>query len=148
MGLTIDSSIYIDSIVPKSEERHIRAKEIIKLASETGIDVFEPRIFIVELVGVLSRFKPKDEVKDVLNITKFVNILSEDEIFETAVNIAFDTHCRAVDAYFIATAKLTNSVLITNDRIMADNAKKCGVDAYYLIEEFSNAVEKLKKLKT
>ena len=42
MGLTIDSSIYIDSIVPKSEKRHIRAKEIIKLALESGIDVFEP----------------------------------------------------------------------------------------------------------
>lgn len=148
MGLTIDSSIYIDSIVPKSEERHIRAKEIIKLASESGIDVFEPRIFIVELVGVLSRFKPKDDVKDVLNIVKFVNILSEDEIFETAINIAFDTHCRAVDAYFIATAKITNSILITNDRVMTNNAKKYGVDSYYLIEEFDNVVDRLKRLKT
>ena len=148
MGLTIDSSVYIDSIVPKSEERHIRAKEIIKLASESGIDVFEPRIFIIELVGVLSRSKPKDEVKDVLNIAKFVNILSEDEIFETAINIAFDTHCRAVDAYFITTAKLTNSVLITNDRIMATNAKKYDVEAYYLIEEFNDAKERLRKLKS
>jgi len=57
MGLTIDSSIYIDSTVPKSEKRHIRAKEIIKLALESGIDIFVPRIFIVELVCVLSRFK-------------------------------------------------------------------------------------------
>ncbi len=72
MGLTIDSSVYIDSIVPKSRERHVRAKEVIKLVSESGIDVFEPRIFIVELVGVLSRFKPKDEVKDVLNITSLI----------------------------------------------------------------------------
>ena len=148
MGLTIDSSVYVDSIVPKSKERHARAKEIIKLVSESGIDVFEPRIFIVELVGVLSRFKPKDEVKDVLNITKFVNVLSEGEIFETAVNVAFDTHCRAVDAYFIATAKLTSSILVTNDRIMANNAKRSSVDAYYLIEEFDNAVDRLRRLKS
>jgi hypothetical protein len=33
VGLTIDSPVYIDSIIPKSEERHVKAKEIIKLAS-------------------------------------------------------------------------------------------------------------------
>ena len=148
MGLTIDSSVYIDSIVPKSEKRHTRAKELIKLVSESGSDVFGPRMFIVKLIGVLSRFKPKDDVKDVPNIAKFVNILSEDEIFETAVNIAFDTHCRAVDSYFIATAKLTNSVLITNDRIMADNAKKCCIEACYLLEEFDCALDILKRLKS
>ena len=93
----------------------------------------------------MSRFKPKNEVKDVLNITKFVNILSEDEIFETAVT--FDTHCRAADAYFIATAKITHSVLVTNDRIMADNAKKHGIECYYLIEEFDKVIERLKEIK-
>ena len=45
--------------------------------------------------------------------------------------------------YFIATAKLTNSILITNDRIMSTNAKKYGVEAYYLIEEFNDAKERL-----
>ncbi len=100
----------------------------------------------MELVGVLSRFKPKNEVKDVLDITRFVNIMPEDEILETAVNIALDTHCRAIDAYFIATAKVTDSILITNDRVMAGNAKKAGIEAYYLIEEFDEAIERLKKL--
>ena len=59
--------------------------------------------------------------------------------------MASETGCRAIDAYFIATAKLTNSVLITNDRIMATNAKKYGVEAYYLIEEFNNARERLRE---
>jgi hypothetical protein len=52
-----------------------------------------------------------------------------------------ETGCRAIDAYFIATAKLANSTLITNDRIMAENARKAGIEAYYLLEEF----EKVKK---
>ena len=38
--------------------------------------VFEPRTFIVELVGVLSRFKRRGEVKSVLDILNFVNIIS------------------------------------------------------------------------
>ncbi|WP_269140546.1 hypothetical protein [Archaeoglobus neptunius] len=33
---------------------------------------------------------------------------------------------RAVDGYFIATARIANSILITNDRIMAMNAGKSG----------------------
>jgi len=37
MGLTIDSPI-----VPKSKDRHAKAKEIVKLAS--GLDIFEPRM--------------------------------------------------------------------------------------------------------
>ena len=56
------------------------------------------------------------------------------------------THCRAIDAYFIATTRLTNSILITNDKVMAKNAKKACIEAYYLIEEFNEAVNKIKEL--
>ncbi|MCS7145044.1 MAG: PIN domain-containing protein, partial [Archaeoglobaceae archaeon] len=63
-----------------------------------------------------------------------------------AIEVSLKTGCRAIDAYFIATAKLTNSILITNDQIMANNAKKYGIEAYYLLEEFDRAVERLSKL--
>ena len=56
------------------------------------------------------------------------------------------TGSRAADAYFIATAKLTNSILITNDRVMAKNAKKAGIETYYLIEEFDEAVSRISEL--
>jgi len=39
------------------------------------------------------------------------------------------------DLYFIATAKLLNAVLLTNDRKMADMARSVGVKAFYLVEE-------------
>ncbi|WP_456330137.1 hypothetical protein [Archaeoglobus sp.] len=35
-----------------------------------------------------------------------------------AFEVAIKTSSRAADAYFIATVKLTNSILITNDKIM------------------------------
>ncbi len=51
-----------------------------------------------------------------------------------------------MDAYFIATAKLTNSILIANDKVMVENAKKYGIEAYYLIEEFDKAMNGVKEL--
>ena len=36
---------------------------------------------------------------------------------------------------------LLPKILITNDKIMADNAEKCGIEAYYLIEEFEKALK-------
>jgi len=99
----------------------------------------------LELIGVLSRFKPRKEIEEILSIVEYVKVLSEDEIFEIATSIAFDTHCRAVDAYFTATAKLTNSILITNDKVMVNNAKKYSVEAYYLIENFDRVIKRLKE---
>jgi len=83
-------------------------------------------------------------VKSVLNILNFVNIISENEIFEVALDIAFETHCRAIDSYFIATSELTNSILISNDRIMVNNAKKYGLKAYYLIDEVDKVLMELR----
>ena len=74
-------------------------------------------------------------------------MLSEDTIFDEAFGIAEQAHPRAADAYFIAAAKLTNSILITNDRIMANNARKAGIEVYYLIEDFDEALKRLKEIK-
>jgi len=49
-----------------------------------------------------------------------------------------------VDAYFIATANVTNSILVTNDRVMANNARNYGIDAYYLRDEFDDAIRRIK----
>ena len=77
-------------------------------------------------------------IKDILSEVKLIP--NPDDL---AFEVALKTGSRATDAYFIATAKLTNSILITNDRIMSTNAKKYGVEAYYLIEEFNDAKERL-----
>ena len=75
-------------------------------------------------------------------VLKNFNLIREDEIFDVVLEICKNTGSRAVDGYFIATAKLTNSILITNDRVMIKNAKKAGIEAYYLIEEFNEAVNR------
>lgn len=78
-----------------------------------------------------------EEIVDRINFVEF-KVLNE-----IAFSICFETGCRAIDSYFIAAAKLTNSILITNDKIMAGNAKKAGIKAYYLIEEFNDLMKKI-----
>ncbi len=90
------------------------------------------------------RFRRDDVLSFIDEILTKVSLVDNPE--ELAFQIALDTGSRAVDSYFIATAKLTHSILITNDKVMAKNAKKAGIEAYYLIEEFDKALERIKKL--
>jgi len=62
-----------------------------------------------------------------------VNVIREEFIHDKAAEVALLTGCRAVDAYYIATAKHVNAVLITNDKVMKNNALKTGIEAYYLL---------------
>ncbi|MDK2781510.1 MAG: hypothetical protein PWR13_538 [Archaeoglobi archaeon] len=103
-------------------------------------------MFKVELTGTLVRRFKKEGVLNFLDevLTEVALVPNPEEL---AFQVSLNTGCRAIDAYFIATAKLTNLVLITNDKIMANNAKRYGVEAYYLIEEFNRTVERLKEMK-
>ncbi len=103
-------------------------------------------MILAEILGVLVRFDVKLANLGYNFITENFNLIREDEIFDFVLKVCKSTGSRAVDGYFIATAKLTNSILITNDKVMARNAKKAGIDAYYLIEEFDKAVKRLKEI--
>lgn len=60
-----------------------------------------------------------------------------------AFSIAFETGSRAIDAFFIAAAEIKNVILVSNDKIQAESARKFGVEAYYLLEEFDRVKEKI-----
>ncbi|MEM4280303.1 MAG: type II toxin-antitoxin system VapC family toxin [Archaeoglobaceae archaeon] len=100
----------------------------------------------MELISIGRRLGFKIKKEDVLEFYSELTFVGEEEIIEILFDVAETVHPRAIDAYFIATAKLTNSILITNDRIMAENAKKYGIEAYYLLEEFDKAIERISKL--
>ncbi len=143
--IVIDTSVLVDYIFEEDVTRNNIAKETLKLVK--GLRVFAPRILLIEFMAVARRLGMTISKLDVVRLTADFVLLSEDKIFDEAFKIAECVHPRAADAYFIATAKLTNSILITNDRVMANNAKKYGIEAYYLIEEFDKAVERLKEIK-
>ncbi|WP_457754435.1 hypothetical protein [Thermococcus sp.] len=62
-----------------------------------------------------------------------------------AVYIAENVHSRAVDSYYIATAILTGSIVISNDKTLVKNCKKADIRAFYLIEEHKEALNYLNK---
>lgn len=139
--IVIDTSVWLDLFLEDSDRKKI-TEEFMKAIE---VPIYEPEVFKIELAGTLSRRFGRDDVLSFID-----DVISEIRLIrnpnELAFQIALDTGCRAIDSYFIATAKLTNSILITNDKVMARNAKKAGIDAYYLIEEFDKAVKRLKEI--
>ena len=140
--IVIDTSVWLDLFLEDSDRKKI-AGEFMKAIEVT---IYEPEVFKIELAGTLSRRFGRDDVLSFIDdvISKVRLIENPNEL---AFQIALNTGCRAIDSYFVATAKLTNSILVTNDKIMVKNAKKAGIEAYYLIEEFDKAVERLKEIK-
>jgi len=143
--IVVDTSVYIDAIFLFSERSKI-SKEFFKIAK--FIKILEPEIFKIELISQLVRRVQKEEALKIFeDIISKVEVISLEHLKELAFTVAFETGCRAIDSYFIATAKLTNSILITNDKIMNENAKKYGVESYYLIEEFEKVEKRIKEMK-
>ena len=143
--IVLDTSVIVDSLLPKLGERYKKANELLKKVKDQR--VYAPKILKVELATILGRKKSTNLVRKFVNdLTSEINLISEGDLFDTAYEIAFLVKGRAVDIYFIATAKITNSILITNDKVMEKNAKKANIEAYYLIEEFDKAVNKIKEL--
>ncbi|WP_197030922.1 type II toxin-antitoxin system VapC family toxin [Archaeoglobus fulgidus] len=112
-----------------------------------GLTVFVPKIFVIELISVAKRLGIEISRKDIEELTYDFEILSEDFVFDEALNVAEKVHPRAADSYFIATARLTNSILISSDRLMVRNGKKYGIEAYCLLDELEKALEAIGKLK-
>ena len=145
--IVLDTSLFTDYLILFEEDRHRKARKLFSQISEHDFIIYEPFLFEVELSGILRRKYSKKKTVEILKDVKSkIETVDEKYLHEIAINIAMKTHCRAVDSYFIATAKFTNSILITNDRVMANNAKKYGIEAYYMIEEFDKTINRIKEL--
>ena len=145
MAVVVDTSVFIDSILEYDEHRTKMADDLLEIIQNSSLEIAAPFLFKVELAGVLSRKLSSNRVRLIVkDIIEDVRLIPNPD--DLAFEVAMETGSRATDAYFIATAKLTNSILITNDKVMAKNAKKHGIEAYYLIEEFDKAVSRIKEL--
>ena len=134
--IVLDTSVFVDAIIPFRKDRHELASGVVALISEKGLELYEPKLLIVELSGILIRFKTIDTVKEhIESILTFINILNYHELHEISLEVALSTGCRAIDAFFIACAKRTDSILISNDELQVLNARKAGVKSFYLLKE-------------
>ena len=55
--------------------------------------------------------------------------IKEDELHSETKSIALETGCRAIDAYYIASARFANAILVTNDSVIKSNADRAGIEA-------------------
>lgn len=81
----------------------------------------------------------------VVDTSVFIDALFEYREDRTNFEIAFQTGCRAIDSFYIAVSHSTNSILVSNDKFQVESARKYGIKAFYLLEEFDQLEEVLNK---
>ena len=143
--IVVDTSVFLDELFKFDQERHEKARILFRLIQERDILIVEPGIFKIELIGQLVRRMEKDEATILYeSIVKRLEFVRTKDLDGIAFSIAFETGSRAVDSFYIAASKIKNTLLVSNDRIQIESARKYGVDAYYLLEEFEKVKERIK----
>ncbi|MEM1611269.1 MAG: type II toxin-antitoxin system VapC family toxin [Sulfolobales archaeon] len=102
---------------------------MVKWIMQGSVKAYAPKLLIVEIVGVLTRYLLEEELDLALDTLPSIKLIPEETIYEEAIRIARKTGSRAADTYYIAVASIVNEVLLTNDRIQAQNAKKAAIEA-------------------
>jgi len=143
--IVIDVSVLIDALFSKNPERYVKAVNLLKQVE--GLPLYAPRVIEIELIAVARRLGLKIKRERLLQLTRKFNLLDEEKIFNLALYVADNIHPRAIDAYYIATAILTDSIIIANDKILCNNSKQAGIEAFYLIDEYNIVIEKIKELR-
>jgi len=145
LNLVIDVSVFIDRLFIYDEERSRRARNVFRIVDKKGYNVFEPHVFGIELASQLVRRKPRDIAKRVYDEVIERVIVVEEIEYDLLLDIAFQIGCRAIDTYYIATASIVDGILISADKVMVTNAKRYGIDAYYIhdIRKYNELMSKL-----
>jgi len=132
MTLVIDVSVFIDRLFIYDEERSRRARNLFRLVDDKGLNIFEPQVFGIELASQLVRRKPRSIAEKLYNEIMDRVVIIDDIDYDLLLDIALSTACRAIDTYYIAVAHMFSSMLVSADKIMVSNARKYGVEAYYI----------------
>lgn len=104
-------------------------------------------MFGVEVVSQLVRRKPREVARKLYEEIIDRVIIIEDIDYELLLDIALQIACRAIDAYYIAAASLVSGILVSADKVMVDNAKKYGVEAYYILDtnDYNKLISKISR---
>jgi len=125
------------SVYERELETHRKSRLLIRLLNEKGVELLVPFAALVEVAGVLARLASRDlavKVVESLRTTRSYRVVYEyekerdDEIRDYVIETALSTGSSGFDTYFIATAKLYNAALITDDEPMSIQAERVGVN--------------------
>jgi len=131
--IVVDTSVFVDLFFEYDRNRTKLAEQFFENVNDAPL--FEPELFKIELISQLVRRMKKDEAILTAESTfKVLNFIETQELFELAFLIALETGCKAADSFYIATAKVTDSILVSNDKFQVKNARDFGIPAFYLLE--------------
>lgn len=137
--IVIDTSVIIDLYAAPNDVRASIAKEVASWAAKNLVEAYAPKSLVVEVFGVLARHLSREELDLVAASFPPIRLVPEEAFYDKAIEIARSTGSRAADAYYIAVAAMIGGVLLTNDRLQSQNARRAGVKAYYLLKESERA---------
>ncbi len=148
MSLVVDVSVFIDRLFIYDERRSSRASSLFKLIDEKSLNIFEPYVFGIELASQLIRRKPRSITKRLYNEIMDKIIIVDEIEYDLLLDIALSTACRAIDAFYIATASIASAMLVSADKVMVDNARKYGVEAYYIynINDYNTLLSRINQI--
>lgn len=137
----LDTSVLVKSIfkplrslLAESYSRELQTHEkcvaLIKLIEERDVEVYVPKVCVVETAAVAKRLAGRIlAARASKGILKSYNIADEDAIFNIAWDVALETGCSGFDSYFIALAKKEDAILFTDDSGMHQHAKEADVES-------------------
>ena len=135
VSLVLDASAVVKWFVEEEESNEMR--KIRDLYLKGKVTVYVPSLLFVEFANAL-RFVKGLTLTDVVNAVKALNLLrlnvvSDLDILDRAVELAFKTDITVYDAIYVALAKITNSKLITYDTELLNKFKDLARKASQII---------------
>ena len=141
--VVVDASLIIDLYAAPNDMRASIAEEVLSWITAGLVEAYAPKLLMVEVLGVLARYLSEEDLELVTSSFPPIKLVPEEVFYNEAIRIARSTGSRAADAYYIAVASIVSGILLTNDKQQRQNAKKAGIEAYYLIEEKEKAKQSI-----
>ena len=147
MNVTLDTTVLAKGLIPPMRRKkdvlyeeqsrlHVIAKSIISKVESKESVMHIPSVAVVEIAAIGARLTGKEEKG--IEVSDFVEnhgkIVYDIDLMSEAVRIAAKTKISGFDSIFIACAKTTNSMLITDDKKMHEAADRVGVSSKLLRE--------------
>jgi len=58
------------------------------------------------------------------------------------------TACRAIDAFYIAVTSMISNIPVSADKIMVNNARNYGIEAYYIhdLNDYNTLISRIRQI--
>jgi len=142
ISLALDASAIAKWFVEEDESREMRRIRDLYLNGKAAIYV--PSLLFVELANALRHVGglTSADIANAIEALKSLrlNVISDLEILDRAIEIAFNYDITVYDAIYVALAKATSSRLITYDKELLNKFSNIAGRASQIIKELSHAL--------